>query len=182
MFFGCLGLLIAAAFTTEIPPLLKAKLAATNEVMGSFVQTKVTPPTAGASGRKYISKGTYRIRPGVDFTWQTRAPFKTTFYATPTNYVYANEDETVRKALRDLPGFDRVPAGRPPLEMAKGFFDAFDALYKEEGERFFVKAKPKVRDLKRALERVEAEGTASDWRLRAVFPNGTVFVIEFKDE
>lgn len=182
MLFGCLGLLIAASFTTEIPPLIAAKLAATNEISGSFVQTKVSPPTATASGRKYVSKGTYRIRPGVDFEWKTREPFETTFYATPTNYVYANEDETVRKALKDLPGFDRIPEGRPPLEMAKGFFDAFDALYKEEGGRFFVKAKPKVRDLKRALDRVEAEGTTTNWTLRAIFPNGIAFTIEFTDE
>lgn len=182
MLFGCLGLLIAASFTTEIPPMIAAKLAATNEVCGSFVQMKTTPPTATASGRKYISKGTYQIRPGVDFEWKTRVPFETRFYATPTNYVYSNEDETVRKDLKDLPGFDRIPEGRPPLEMAKSFFDAFDALYKEEGARFFVKAKPKVRDLKRALERVEAEGSVTNWTLRATFPNGVTFKIDFTDE
>lgn len=182
MLLGCLGLLIATFFTTEIPPMIRAKIADTNEVRGSFVQTKIMPPTATASGRKYIAKGVYRIRPGVDFEWRTRVPFETTFYATPTNYVYSNEDETVRKALKDLPGFDRLPEGREPLEMAKGFFDAFDALYKEEGGRFFVKAKPKVRDLKRALSHIEAEGTTTNWTLRAFFPNGVSFAIDFTDE
>lgn len=174
MLFGCLGLLIAASFASEVPPLLEAKLSATNETCGTFVQTKID------GARSYQTRGTYRIRPGVDFEWVTSEPFETRFYATPTTYVYTNEDERVARLLKDLPGAERFAAisrGDP-----KVFFDAFDALYKEEDGRFFVKAKPKVRDLKRVLERVEAEGTVTNWTLTATFPNGIKFKFDFKDE
>lgn len=174
MLFGCLGLLIAAGFVKDVPPLLEAKLTTTNETRGAFVQTKID------GARTYETRGTYRIRPGDDFEWVTTEPFETRFYATPTNYVYSNEDERVARLLADLPGSERFAAisrGDP-----KAFFDAFDALYKEEDGRFFVKAKPKVRDLRRALERVEAEGTVTNWVLTATFPNGVKFKLEFKDE
>lgn len=178
MFIGCLGLLIAG-FLTEIPPMLAAKLSSTNEVRGTFVQTKLTPPTERAQARRYVSKGTYRIRPEVDFTWKTCEPFETTFYATPTNYVYSNEDESVTRKLSELPGFARVEAAGKGDYSA--FFDAFDALYKEEGGKFFVLAKPKVGDLKRVLKRVEAEGTVTNWILKAEFPDKTTFALEFSD-
>lgn len=174
MFFGCFVLLIAAGFVRDVPPLVAEKLTTTNETRGAFVQTKIDDT------RTYESRGTYRIRPGVDFEWVTTEPFETRFYATPTNYVYTNEDECAARLLKELPGSERFAAisrGDP-----KVFFDAFDALYKEEGARFFVKAKPKVRDLKRVLERVEAEGTVTNWTLTATFPNGVKFKFDFKDE
>lgn len=174
MLFGCLGLLIAAGFVSDVPPLLESKLSTTNETRGAFVQTKID------GARTYEMHGTYRIRPGVDFEWATTEPFETRFYATPTNYVYSNEDESVARLLKEMPGsehFAAISRGDPKL-----FFEAFDALYKEENGRFFVKAKPKVRDLKRVLERVEAEGTVTNWTLTATFPNGVKFKIDFKDE
>lgn len=176
MLVGCLALLmVATGFLVEAPAAIRAKVMATNEVHGTFVQRKTT-----AEGTAYVTKGTYAIRPGVDFTWKTREPFETTFYATPTNYVYSNEDEAVTKPLSALPGFAKLPA------VDRGdfspFFEAFDALYKEEGGKFFLLAKPKVTDLKRALVRVEAEGVLTNWTLRAVFPNQTVFVIDFADD
>ena len=175
MFVGCVALLMAATpFLTEVPPTLREKLAATNEVRGAFVQRKTTP-----EGTTYVTKGTYALRPGVDFTWKTVEPFETTFYATPTNYVYSNEDESVTRKLSELPGFARVEAAGKGDYSA--FFDAFDALYKEEGGKFFVLAKPKVGDLKRVLKRVEAEGTVTNWMLKAEFPDKTTFALEFSD-
>lgn len=175
MLFGCLGVLIAAVgFATEVPPLLAEKLTSTAEVRGTFVQTKTD------RNRSYVTKGTYRIRPGVDFEWRTLDPFETVFLATPTNYVYSNEDESVTRRLSELPGGDKFG------DIGKGdasiFFELFDALYKEEDGRFFVKAKPKTRDLKRALTRVDAEGTVTNWTLQVTFPNGTNFRIDFKDD
>lgn len=175
MFFGCFGVLIVAAgFVSEVPPLLAGKLSTTNKTCGTFVQTKID------KCRTYEMHGTYRIRPGVDFEWVTTDPFETRFYATPTNYVYSNEDESVTRLLKELPGSERFAA--ISRGDAKAFFEAFDALYKEENGCFFVKAKPKVRDLKRVLERVEAEGTVTNWTLTATFPNGVKFKLDFKDE
>lgn len=174
MLFGCFGVLIAAVgFVTEVPPLLAEKLKSTNEVHGTFVQTKTD------KAHSYVTTGTYRIRPGIDFEWRTLNPFESVFTATPTDYVYENEDETVSRPLKDLPGgekFAKVGSGD-----ASVFFDLFDALYKEEGGKFFVKAKPKMRDLKRVLSRVEAEGTVTNWTLKATFPNGVEFKFDFKD-
>lgn len=175
MFFGCLGVLIASAgFITEIPETLERKLTSTNEVCGTFVQTKIDHE------RKYVTTGRYRIRPGVDFEWKTLEPFETTFYATKEEYVYSNEDESVRRKLKDMPNSDRFEAiGRGDYEQ---FFEAFDALYKEEDGRFFVKAKPKISDLKRVLERIDAEGTITNWTFEATFPNGVRLKLELRDE
>lgn len=175
MFVGCLAVLIAATgFLTEVPPRLKAKLTATNAVNGAFVQRKLTP-----EGREYVMKGTYAIRPGVDFTWRTQEPFATTFYATPTNYVYSNEDETVMRPLAELPGFgDFAVFARGDFSR---FFTLFDALYQEDGEKFFLRAKPKVTDLKRVLRQLDAEGTLTNWTLKAEFPDRTRFTLEFTD-
>ena len=62
------------------------------------------------------------------------------------------------------------------------FFKAFDALYKEEGGKFYVKARPKDGDLSSVLERVDAEGTVSNWTLSASFPNRTRITISFRDD
>ena len=96
MFVWNACLLIAAAFVTEVPEPIRAKLSSTNETSGAFVQIKTA-----ADGRSYVTKGTYRIRPGVDFTWRTLEPFETCFTATTTDCVYSNEDETVTRKLSD---------------------------------------------------------------------------------
>lgn len=175
MLVGCLGILmLAAGFVTEVPPLIAAKLAVTNETRGTFVQTKTD-----VSGRAYRTTGTYRIRPGVDFEWRTCEPFETRFYATPTNYVYSNEDETVTRRLSELPQADRFAAlGTGDVRV---FFKAFDALYKEESGRFFVKAKPKAKDLQRVLKRIDAEGSATNWTLTATFANGASIRLDLSD-
>ncbi len=177
MFFGCV-VLLTAGFMAEVPPAIEARLNSTNETAGTFVQTKTMP-----DGKKWVSRGTYRIRPGKDFEWAVHEPFETCFFATPSDYVYTNEDERVERELKDLPYFSRLN------KVASGdytmFFDAFDALYKEEGGRFFMKAKPKAKELKRFLERVDAEGDfvgAKEWELTATFPDGTTFKIELKED
>lgn len=174
MFVWNACLLIAAAFVTEVPEPIRAKLSSTNETSGAFVQTKTA-----ADGRSYVTKGTYRIRPGVDFTWRTLEPFETCFTATTTDCVYSNEDETVARKLSDLPGFSRFKgAGKGDYS---AFFKAFDAMYAEEGGKFYVRAKPKVSDLKRVLVRVDAEGTLTNWTLRAELADKTVFAVDLRD-
>ena len=172
MFVWNACLLIAATFVSEVPAPLKEVLLPTNEVSGVFTQTKTT-----AEGRSYVTKGEYRVRPGVDFTWRTLEPFETCFTATPTNYVYSNEDETVSRPLSDLPGFSRFDG------LGKGdfssFFEAFDAMYAEEGGKTYVRAKPKVRELKRHLDRVDVEGAGTNWTFRAELANGVRFTVVF---
>ena len=179
MFVGCVGLLIAAAgFLAEVPEELRLKLQPTNEVRGVFVQTKSVRDAAGTT-RDYVTKGTYRLRPGVDFTWRTVEPFETCFCSTPTNYVYSNEDETVTRKLSELPGFSHF-AG-----FAKGdfsaFFKAFDAISARENGRLYVRAKPKLAELKRVLTRVDLEGATSNWVMHAEFADKTRFSVELKD-
>jgi len=166
-------LIAAAGFVTEVPEPIRARLASTNETSGAFVQTKTS-----ADGKSYVTKGTYRIRPGVDFTWRTLEPFETCFTATTTEYVYSNEDETVVRKLSDLPGFSRFEG------VGKGdfsaFFKAFDALYAEDDGKFYVRARPKVGELKRVLRRVDAEGSATNLTLRAELADSTVFAVEIR--
>ena len=175
MFVGNACLLIAVAgFLTEVPEPIRAKLTSTNETSGAFVQTKTA-----ADGKSYVTKGTYRIRPGVDFTWRTLEPFETCFTATTTDCVYSNEDETVVRKLSDLPGFSRFEgAGTGDFS---AFFKAFDALYAEEVGKFYLRAKPKVAELKRVLDRVDVEGTVTNWTLRAELADKTVFSISIRD-
>lgn len=171
MCFGSACVLIAAAgFITELPATLRGLLARTNETSGVFVQTKTT-----AGGKAYVTRGEYRIRPGVDFVWKTLEPFEMCFTATPTNYVYSNEDETVVRPLADLPGYSRF-AGIGKGDSA-ALFGSFDVLYAEEGGKFFVRARPKAAELKRVLARVDAEGVTTNWTLRAELSDRTVFTI-----
>ena len=170
---ACL-LIAAAQFVTEVPEPFRTRLASTNEASGAFVQTKTT-----AEGRKYVTKGTYRIRPGVDFTWKTLEPFETCFTATPTNYVYSNEDETVERSLSDLPGFSRFD-GAIAGDFS-GFFKAFDAMHAEEGGKFYLRAKPKVSELRRMIKKVDAEGVLTNWTFRAELTDRTVFSVEFRE-
>lgn len=175
MLVGCLGVLIASAgFVTEVPPSLAARLAPTGETSGTFVQVKRLP-----DGKTFESRGSYRIRPGVDFSWRTQEPFDALFLATRTEYVYSNEDEVVTKPLRDLPGFSSF------AEAEKGDFSpalkAFDALYKEDSEGFHVLAKPKVSRLKRVLERVDVDGDATNMTVRATFPDKTTVTVVLRD-
>ncbi len=163
-------------FVREVPGLLKEKLLSTNELAGAFVQTKTNP-----DGRAYVSRGTYRIRPGVDFAWRTTEPFDALFRADRKVYVYSNEDECVTKPLKDLKGFSHfadIGAGD-----FSAFFQAFDARYKEEpGGVFHVLAKPTERHLVKFLSRVEADGVVSNWVLKATFPDKTVFEVKFRDD
>ena len=174
MLVGC-ALLLTAGFVTAVPPAIEKKLNATNETAGTFVQTKTM-----ADGRELQSRGTYRIRPGKDFEWAVHEPFETCFWSNQEKYVYTNEDERVERKLEDLPHFAQL--GQVATGDYSRFFEAFDALYKEEDGKFFVKAKPKVRELKRFLSQVEAEGTGEAWELKATFPDGTTFKIELKED
>ena len=176
MLVGCAGLLMASLAIADVPPAIAAKLTATNETHGTFVQTKRLP-----TGEAYVSRGTYCIRPQVDFTWRTAEPFETLFWADQSIYVYSNEDERVEKPLADLPGFARfAAAGRGDCAE---FFQAFDVLYKEDdGATFHVLAKPKDARLKKALARIDADGVVTNWTLRATFPTGVTFEIRFADE
>ena len=167
-------LIAAAGFLSEVPGPIRAKLTSTNETCGVFVQTKTA-----ADGRSYVTKGTYRIRPGVDFTWRTLEPFEACFTATTTNYVYSNEDETVVRELSELPGFSRF-AGAGEGDFS-AFFKAFDALYAEESGKFYVRAKPKTSELKRVLGRVDAEGVVTNWTLRAELADRTVFTVSLRE-
>ena len=175
MLIGCACLLIAAGFMSDVPPALSARLDRTNETAGVFTQTKTMP-----GGQTFVSRGTFRIRPGRDFEWAVHDPFESCFLTSQDRYVYTNEDERVERELKDLPYFSRLGA------VAAGdysmFFDAFDALYKEEGGRFYVKAKPKVRELKAVLRQVEAEGGDGDFSLVATFPDGTTFKIDIQED
>ena len=166
----------APGFVTEVPARIREKLLATNELAGAFVQTKTTP-----DGRAFVSKGTYRIRPGVDFAWRTTAPFDSLFFADRQAYVYSNEDECVSKPLRELKGFSHF------ADVASGdfsrFLEAFDALYKEDADGVFhVNCRPTERRLAKFLSRVEADGTVSNWVLKATFPDKTTFTVEFRDD
>lgn len=181
MLFGCSGLLIAAAaFITEIPPQVRSALVCSEDTSGVFVQEKRMCGKDGVlSEKKFTTEGRYRIRPGVDFVWETEKPFKSRFYATTEKYVYSNEDETVERMLADL----HVPIDAAAL--AKGdfsvFFEMFDVLYKEENGRFFLKAKPKPARLKSVLVWVEAEGVKGDWKLSVRFASGDEMRVKFRD-
>lgn len=173
MLIGCLGLLIAS-FLSEVPPLLQATVAPSKVTTGVFVQTK------SDHGRVYVSRGTYRIEPGVSFEWRTLEPFESKFVATMSEYTYANEDETVTKRLSELRGgelFGALSSGD-----FKPLFETFDTLYKEADGKFYLKSKPKKLALKHALARVEAEGIVGEWQLEATFPNGVTFKLELKDD
>lgn len=163
------------SFIHDVPPAIKAKLTSTNETTGSFVQTKTLP-----SGESFECRGTYRIRPGVDFEWRVTDPFDSLFRSDLKTCVYSNEDECVERRLDALPGFSRFE------EASRGdfaaFFKAFDVLYKEEsGSVFHMLAKPKDSRLARFLSRVEADGRVGDWTLNARFPDGTAFKVRFTD-
>jgi len=175
MLVGCAFLLIASGFVSEVPESVRTRLASTNEVCGVFEQIKTD-----ASGREYASKGEYRIRPGMDFTWRVTDPYDAVFFATPTNYVYSNEDVRVSRPLSELPHFGRMAA------VSSGdysvFFKVFDALYREENGRFCLKAKPKDSGLSSMLERVDAEGdVGGDWALTATFPVRGRITVRFRD-
>lgn len=165
----------SAGFIKEVPELLKARLLATNEFSGAFVQTKTNP-----DGQAFVSKGTYRVRPGVDFEWRTTDPFDTLFRTDRSTYCYSNEDECVTKPLKELKGFSHFS------DVGEGdfskFLATFDSLYKEDPNGVFhVLSKPTERHLVKFLSRVEADGTVSSWVLKATFPDKTTFKIEFKD-
>lgn len=186
---GCIGVLtgcmlgcgaVGAAessegFIEEVPELLRARLLSTNAFSGTFVQTKTNP-----DGRAFVSRGTYRVRPGVDFEWRTTDPFDTLFFADQKNYVYSNEDECVTKPLKDLKGFSHFS------DVGEGdfskFLKTFDSRYKEEADGVFhVLSRPTERHLVKFLSRVEADGTVSNWVLKATFPDKTVFEVKFHD-
>lgn len=176
MFVGCLGVLIvAASFATEVPPLVRDRLAATNETHGTFTQTKRLP-----SGDEFVSSGTWRIRPGIDFEWRITEPFDALFWADQTKYVYSNEDEIVEKPLAELTGYEHFK------DAANGdfsaFFKTFDALYKEDEDGFHVLAKPRDGRLARFLARVDADGVPTNWLFRATFPDRTAFEVRISEE
>lgn len=174
MLFGCLGVLMAAgAFATEVPPLVRDRLTATNETHGVFTQTKRLP-----TGEAFVSRGTWRIRPGRDFEWRITEPFDAVFWADRTRYVYSNEDEKVEKPLEELNGYEYFKdAQNGDFD---DFFKVFDALYKEDGSGFHILAKPKDSRISRFLSRVEADGVPTNWLFRATFPDFTSFDIELK--
>ncbi len=175
MFIGCLAVLMTAGgFLTEMPPSLEARLSATNEVKGTFIQTKRFP-----NDRALVSKGTFHRTADGRFEWRTCEPFETVFWADQVKYCYSNEDECVEKPLKELPGYGRF------MTAAKGdysaFFAAFDALYREEAHTFHLLAKPKDPRLKRRLSRIELDGTVTNLLFRATFPDKTRIEIQLND-
>ena len=175
MFVGFAGLLIAAApFITEPPAPIVAQVTSTNAVSGTFTTEKTLG--AGPGAKRLQTEGRFEMRPGDRFVWETLRPFAAKFVATARDYVYENEDETVRRALKDLPGYSRF-AG-----VAQGDFSAvmksFDTLFKTDADgTMHLLSKPKVSELKRVLDRVEIDGDGTNWTVRAVFPNGTSYSI-----
>ena len=115
MLFGCSGLLIAAAaFITEIPPQVRSALVCSEDTSGVFVQEKRMCGKDGVlSEKKFTTEGRYRIRPGVDFVWETEKPFKSRFYATTEKYVYS--DEQLQAYLREL-----GEGAKPDIQRYKG--------------------------------------------------------------
>ena len=162
----------------EVPSALVAKFAPTNEVSGAFVQRK----TVQEDGKEtvYVTKGTYRLRPGKDFTWRTVEPFETCFYATPTNYVYSNEDERVSRPLRELPGYSHfAPVFQGDFSVA---LKAFKALYAEQDGRHYLRARPDSSRLAKHLERIDLEGAGKRWKAVATLPNRIRFEWTLTDD
>ena len=62
-----------------------------------------------------------------------------------------------------------------------GFFKAFDAMHAEEGGKFYLRAKPKVSELRRMIKQVDAEGVLTNWTFRAELTDRTVFSVEFRE-
>ena len=93
--------------------------------------------------------------------------------------MYSNEDETVERRLADLPGFSRFNG------MIAGdfsaFLKAFDAVHAEERGKFYIRAKPKVSELRRMIKQVDAEGVLTNWTFRAELTDRTVFSVEFRE-
>lgn len=169
--FACV-LIAAAGFATDVPPLVRERLAMTNETHGTFTQTKRL-----AAGEEFVSRGSWRIRPGVDFEWRITDPFDAVFWADQVKYIYSNEDEMVEKPLEELAGYEHFKnVGNGDFS---AFFKAFDALYKEDSDGFHVLAKPRDRRLARFLSRVDADGFPSNWLFRATFPDATMFEVKF---
>lgn len=176
MFVGIAGVLMfASAFVTDVPPLVRERLAETNVTHGSFVQTKRLP-----TGETFVSRGAWRIRPGVDFEWRITEPFDALFWADQTKYIYSNEDEKVERPLEDLAGYEHFKGAQNGDFSA--FFKAFDALYKEDSDGFHVLAKPSDARLAKFLSRVEADGVPTNWVFRAAFPDRTTFEVLLRQQ
>lgn len=182
MLVGCAGILMAAATAVapirEIPPALVAKFAPTNEVSGTFVQRKFV--AEGDRETMYETRGTYRLRPGRDFTWKTLEPFVTCFHATPTNYVYSNEDERTSRPLKELPGYSQFkPVFGGDFSVV---LRAFRATYAEENGRHYLRARPDTSRLSRYLKRVDVEGSGKKWKVIARLANEIRFEWILTDE
>lgn len=175
MLVGCLGVLIAASgFLQEIPESLRQRLAPTNEVAGVFVQTKTL-----ASGEKFVSSGCYRLRPRVDFEWRYTEPFEARFLATDDKYEYSNEDETISRPLRQLPGFSNFAELRDGN--FAGLMEAFESKYKEENGRHFLLSMPRAARLRKFLERIELEIDSTNIEIKATFKDKTTFKAKLLD-
>lgn len=171
MLIGCACILMcSASFVAEVPPLIRERLAQTNETRGVFTQTKLLP-----GGERFVSSGEWEISPIAGFTWRITRPFDALFHADREKYCYSNEDEFVEKPLSELAGFAELQ------NVADGdfsvFFKIFDALYLEDDKGFHVLAKPKEDRISRFLKRVEADGFATNWLFRASFMDGSSFSI-----
>jgi dienelactone hydrolase len=170
-------LLAAGSLITEVPKPIAAKLLSAEPLAGEFVQTKTV--RSASRSEVFRTKGEYRIIPGKEFSWKTIEPFETLFVATRERYTYSNEDESVTRELADLPQmFDFGRLAKGDLDF---FFEVFEARYLESNGRFRIEAKPKPRDLAKVLEKVEVEGTLSEWSLKAIFPNSTEIRIDLRD-
>ena len=54
-------------------------------------------------------------------------------------------------------------------------------MHAEEGGKFYLRAKPKVSELKRMIKQVDAEGVLTNWTFRAELTDRTVFSVEFRE-
>lgn len=188
MLFWRLGVLMATAaialpgladFIKEPPEIVRRHFSRTKPFSGCFIQNKTNP-----DGRSFISHGVWRIDPGHDFEWRITEPFDSLFRADMVKYSYSNEDEVVEKPLDELPYLSSF-LGKLERESVPydDFFRAFDTLYKEEENGVFhLLAKPRDARLAKFLSRVEADGVATNWTLKAVFPDKTTFAITCIEE
>ena len=174
MLFGCIGFLMSAsAFVSDVPPVIRQRLSATNETSGVFTQTKRLP-----TGEEFVSGGLWKVWPGIDFEWRITDPFDALFRADQTKYIYSNEDEIVEKPLSELPAFEHFKDFNNADFDA--FFDAFDALYKEDADGFHILAKPRDKRISRFLTRFDADGFPTNWTLRAYFRDNSSFSVNIR--
>ena len=94
-------------------------------------------------------------------------------------YEYSNEDETISRPLRQLPGFSNFAELRDGN--FAGLMEAFDSKYKEENGRHFLLSMPRAARLRKFLERIELEIDSTNIEIKATFKDKTTFKAKLHD-